>query len=537
MKQFLFFISFLFIANFTLAQTNLTLASLPLQINFNQGVPTAYTFNGTITQIVSRNPGVISWTINGNTVTFTGIKSGRTGLKIVANGQSYYMGLRVNHTDGSTPGLPQYLSIGSVSEDIAGDLAFWKDIDTDATNKAMDIRYIYINGGAIGGWQSWGADRPAKFARESLRHGLIPFFVYYNIPDNGESYQLDLGHAQDPTYMTAYFNDLNTFMDSVQNVLQGDLYGIILEPDFLGYMQQNAIPNDPNTIITAVGENNIATNAGTVASMVHRINKTIATKKIAGHKIFFGWQLNLWSYDKYAGNKGILRKSDVLNLEPAKYLVAHTAEEITKYGMNAGILSNGADFISIDKYGLDAMGQNTTSDPNDCTWFFNNDHWNNYLHFAKTIHQVSGKPVVLWQLPVGRINESLYQSAYTGTTYTDVNNTPTQYEDSSTDFFLGDNIVTNTPNRINYFTQNKWNDSKLIYTPGTGILYWQNHLQEVKDNGIISALFGAGVNASTDGVGSPPSDNHFWIQKVQNYYQNGTIALPQVYGEAPLNPW
>lgn len=518
------------------AQTNLSLNALPLQVNFNESTTQQYTFNAPITSIISRNPGITSWTIAGNTVTFTGVKAGRTGLKIVSNGQSYYMGMRVNHANGSVPGLPQQLSIGSVSEDLSGDLAFWKDIDTDATNKAMDIRYIYINGGAIGGWQSWGADRPAKYARESLRHGLIPFFVYYNIPDNGESYQLDLAHAQDPAYMTAYFADINAFMDSVQNVLHGELYGIILEPDFLGYMQQNAVPNNPHTIPTAVGENTIAPNAGTIASLVHRINKTVNAKRIAGHKIFYGWQINLWSYDKHAGSKGIMRKSDALNLEPAKYLVGLTAEEITKYAMNAGVLSNDADFISIDKYGLDAMGQNNTPDPADCTWFFNNDHWNNYLHFAKKVHETANKPVVLWQLPVGRINGSLYQSAYTNALFPAMNNTPTQYEDSSTDFFLGDNIIPNIQNRNDYFAQNKWNDPKLLYTPGTGIVYWQGHLQEAKQSGIIAALFGAGVNASTDGVGSPPSDNHFWIQKVQNYYQNGAVPLSQVYGENNLNP-
>lgn len=518
------------------AQGNLNLLNLPLQISFNQGTSPTYTFSAGITNIVSRNPGVVSWTISGNNVTFTGLKARRTGLKIESGGQSYYMGIRVNHTNGDIPGLPQHLSVGSVSEDIAGDLAFWKDVDIDATNKAMDIRYIYINGGVFNGWQSWGADRPGKFARESLRHGLIPFFVYYNIPDVGEDYTIDLQHAQDPAYMTAYFKDINVFMDSVQNILNGDLYGIILEPDFLGYMQQNAVPNNPHLIPTSVGPSSIASNAGNIATLVHRINKTISDKRIGGHKIFFGWQLNLWSYPAHAGGKGILRKTDDLSFGAAKHLIGLTAEAITQYGINAGILSYGADFISIDKYGLDAMGQNNTPNPFDCTWFFNNDHWNNYLSFANKIHTTSGKPVVLWQLPVGRINQSQYKSAYTGQTYADVNNTSTKYEDSSTDFFLGDDFLPTDANRINYFKENKWNDAKLNYNSGSGVLQWGNHMKETKDNGIISVLFGAGVNASTDGVGNPPSDNYFWIQKVQNYYANTPVPLDVIFGEDPLNP-
>lgn len=535
MKKIIVFL--IFIIPFIIsAQGNLNLSNLPLQISFNEGTAPTYTFSGTITNIISRNPGVISWSISGNNVTLTGLRAGRTGLQIESGGNKYYMGVRVNHTNGDIPGLPKYLSIGSVSEDVAGDLAFWEDIHMDATNKATDIRYIYINGGPTAGWQSWGPKRPGTFARESLRHGLIPFFVYYNIPDNDENYSVDLAHAQDPTYMTAYFKDLNMFMDSVQNVMQGELYGIILEPDFLGYMQQNAKPNDPNSIKTSVSATSIASNAGTITTLVHRINKTISDKRISGHRIFFGWQLNLWSYTAHASSKGIIRKSDEINLDAAKLLIGITSEQITQYGMSAGILANGANFISIDKYGLDAMGPCSSTNPFDCTWFFNNDHWNNYLLFANKIYTTSGKPVILWQLPVGRINQSLYKSAYTGQTYADVNNTSSKYEDSSTDFFLGDDFKPTASDRISYFSQNKWIDTAMNYNSGNGIIHWSNHMPTIKKSGIISVLFGAGVNASTDGVGNPPSDNYFWIQKVQDYYSRGTIPLDSVFGEDKLNP-
>jgi hypothetical protein len=40
-----------------------------------------------------------------------------------------------------------------------------------------------------------------------------------------------------------------------------------------------------------------------------------------------------------------------------------------------------------------------------------------------------------------------------------------------------------------------------------------------------NTLRGAGVGASTDGVGNPPTDDYFWIQKVQEYYQNDLVVL------------
>ncbi|HSH67283.1 MAG TPA: hypothetical protein VLB84_16175, partial [Bacteroidia bacterium] len=479
MKKITLLLIGLLVLKVSFSQSSLTLSSLPLQLNINAGATVTYTFDQTLEAVASRNPGVVSWQINGSSVEFKGLKSGRTGLKITAAGKGYYVGMRINESNGSIPGMPPYVSIGSVSEDISGDLQFWKDIQPGARNKSMDVRYIYINGGPINGWHSWGAQRPGQFSRESLRHGLIPFFVYYNIPDGDESYQTDLKHIQDPAYMTAYFNDLNMFMDSVENVMKGELYGIILEPDFLGYMQQNAIPNDPLTIKSAVSATSIAANAGNLVTLIDRINKTIQTKRNAGSNLFFGWQQNLWSTPNFQGPQGICRRTDDNSFEAGKYLIKFSAREATMYQMKCGVLTHGADFISIDKYGLDAMGTNASTDPSAVTWFWNNDHWSNYLLYAKTIHEVSDKPVILWQLPVGRINQSNYVSAYTGAPYADVANTPAKYEDSSTDFFFGDSINTTASVRTDYFNQNKWNDSKLIQKGN--MISWGKHLKECKD--------------------------------------------------------
>lgn len=511
------------------SQTTLPLNSLPLQLNINEGATVTYTFDATIDAVASRNLNVLSWQINGSSVTFNGVKAGRTGLKITSGGKNYYVGMRINNSNGSIPGMPSYVSIGSVSEDITGDLQFWKDIQPGAKNKSMDVRYIYINGGPINGWHTWGAQRPGQFSRESLRHGLIPFFVYYNIPAGSEDYQTDLKHIQDPTYMTAYFKDLGIFMDSVENVMKGELYGIILEPDFLGYMQQNAVPSDPLTIKTAVSATSIATNAGNLVTLVERINQTIQAKRNAGSNIFYGWQQNLWSTPNFQGPQGICRRTDDNSFDAGKYLVKYSAREATIYQMKAGVLTHGADFISIDKYGLDAMGTNANTDPAAVTWFWNNDHWKNYLLYCKTIRETSGKPVILWQLPVGRINQSNFVSAYTGSPYADMPNTAAKYEDSSTDFFLGDSINTTAAVRTNYFNQNKWNDTKLIQKGN--MISWGRHMKECKDAGIICVQFGAGVGASTDGIGNPPSDDYFWIQKVQGYYMNGTVPLDPNFPE------
>jgi len=516
----------------------LSLANLPLQINFNHGENKTYTFDGPIASVISRNRGIVSYTISGNQVTFTGTKAGRTGLKITSGGQHYYMGLRVNKADGSIPGLPTHLSVGSVSEDKAGDLQFWEDLDTDFTNKEMDIRYIYINGGPTGinGWRSWGPDRPRVFAENSVRLGLIPFFVYYNIPDNGESYEGDLAHIRDVNYMTEYFIDINVFMDEVQSVIGGDLYGIVLEPDFLGYMQQQSGTPDPTQIATAVGPNTIAPNAGNIRTLVERINKTIDDRRATGQNIFYGWQLNLWADPTAGSGKGVLRGTDddIAGFDSGRLAIKQAAENTTLYAIAAGTLTSNANFLSIDKYGLDAMGHIAADNPSDSRWFFNNDHWHNYLYFVQTMHETSGYPIVLWQMPVGHINSSQTISAYTGQRYQDLPNVSTRWEDSTCDFFLGDTFDAANTIRLNYFSENKYNDAKLSVT-GNAIT-WGNHMQETKDAGVISVLFGAGVNNSTDGVGSPPTDDYFWIQKVQEYYAAGAPLLDKEYGAGNDSP-
>jgi hypothetical protein len=519
----------------------LTLSNLPLQINVNEATEKFFIFDERIQKIASRKNGKqASWTVDGQKLTVKGIASGRTGLKIMTeSGQNYYMGLRINHQDGTLPGLPKYLSIGSVSEDNPDDLEFWRDIDTDATNKEMDIRYIYINGGPSGdnfwqGWQSWSESRAGKYAKESLRFGLIPFYVYYNLPDGGESFTRNLEHVRDPLYMSDYFQDLNFFMDEVQDELDGELYGIILEPDFLGYFQQNGVlhlgTNKPDEISTVVGADVIGQEAGNIRTLIERINKTINDKRLEGHTIFYGWQLNLWSYAPTSGAKGVLRRTDEddLGWEAGRAAIDEAARETTQYGMDAGILTYGADFVSIDKYGLDAMIHQNRENPSDSTWFWTNDHWQNYLRFVSVMKETADKPIVLWQLPIGHINGSETTSAYTGGAFPLLDNSDTKGEDSTTSYFFGDTFTPNDSVRLDYFSQNKANDPKLS-VEGNQIT-WGDHIQEAKDAGVIVALFGAGVGASTDGVGAPATDDYFWIQKVQGYYENGPIPLEKEYG-------
>ena len=516
--------------------------NLPYQLKSLERVTKVFSFDKTITSVKSRDLTLTQFSFTTTKLTVNFNNPGRTGLEIItSDGDKYYVGLRIDHVDGSVPRYPTHISIGSVSEDIPDDVNFFNEGINNTNlllNNRMDVRYTYINGGPLIGWNTWQPDRVIKFARNSLKMGLMPVFIFYNIPDGGESYTTNLQHIQSPTYMTAYFDNLELFLNQVRDVVGDEFFGVIFEPDFLGYMQQNS---EPETLATAVSATTIATNAGTLKSLVERINFEINKKRVDDNlNLEFGWQLNLWAKPNVAGIRGIIRETDNVSgpgsgdFQTQLQKIKQTSIDIFQYGKTMGIMSHGADFISIDKYGLDALGYSNASDPADpssYTWFWNNDHWLNYFTFVKSLYEESGVHVILWQITVGHINNSTSINEYTGTNFVPLVNTSKHYEDSASPFFFGDEVdFSNDQARFDYFSQNKHQDSKLISNPNNKHVTFGNHFSELNATGVKLVLMGAGVGDSTDGIGDATypgatlTDDHFWIQKVQDYYINHLIT-------------
>ena len=548
------------------------------QVTLDQGT-TQFTVDNLIADasrytVSTNNPGLLSATIDDlGKLSITAKDSGRAALRIedITTGESRYIGVRVKTSDGKIPGMPDYLAIGSVSEDSKADLDFWQDFGDGLANKRIDSRYIYLNGGpGANGWRSWQDGlRLQSYIRESQKIGAVPYFVYYNIPDGGESYTTDKEHIESQDYLQGYAKDLKFALDTISNMAGDDPVGMVLEPDFIGYMAQlsGQRPGEilartdafySSGVLNASQDLDPETNkpfANNMTGLVKAINYTIS--KYAPN-VNFGWQFNLWAspaggFTKVGiPGKGLIRITDTLGMEQGQQAIVNEAKEIAKYYTEAGILSNGADFISIDKYGLDAVGAGTpANDPEQGAWFWNNDHWNNYLLYSKTLHQATNLPVTLWQIPVGHINGSQAPNPYDPSgKFTDLPNTVGKFEDSAGTFFLGDTFIENDPKRLEYFSRNQSKD------PGLSVdgnkVTWAPHIQQAKEAGINTILFGAGVGISTDGVGSPPTDGNWWISQVQEYYQKpvpldltsslgsgGTNVDPNLGGSGdvfPINP-
>lgn len=471
--------------------------------------------------------------VGGSTLRISASAAGRAGLRIseATSGAVRYVGVRVREADGALPGLPRQLAVGSVSEDTGADLALWRGFGDGLRNTRVDVRYIYLNGGPFGGWYDWqggSGNRAASYIRESRTLGMIPFFVFYNIPDAGESYATDLAHIQDEAYMTAYWDNLRKALDIIVREGGDDTVGLVLEPDFIGYMMQlsGRQPAQIAAVVHTVYDSGILHRGSdpsfpdSLVGLVQAVNYLIATR---APNAVFGWQFNLWaSLSDGSGipASGLMRITDSLGLAAGRSRVALEAQRIADYYLAAGVASYGADFVSIDKYGLDG-GFAGAAAPWSSTWFWNAVHWNNYLLFTRGLHERTALPVVLWQLPVGHVNHSLAFNPYTPDgLFPSLTNTTNRYEDSAPSFFFGDRFDTRgDAQRLAYFGQADPDEPGAVSTAG-GVVEWREHLGAARDAGVIAALFGDGVGESTRGRGAPPPDGYWWIVKTQAALQS-----------------
>ncbi|MGL5084453.1 MAG: hypothetical protein ACRC68_01805, partial [Clostridium sp.] len=371
---------------------------------------------------------------------------------------------------------------------------------------------------------------------ESLKLGIIPFFVYYNIPDSGESYELDLAHINSKEYMEAYFKDLKFLLDICVEYGQGETIGLIFEPDFLGYMMQQSKkqPNEISALVETAYSSGVL-KKGVDPTFENNVNGLVTSINYIVNKYYpeayNGWQFNTWAFENgEIPGQGLMHLTERDGWESGRAQIKAAAKATADYYLASGITSYNTEFISLDKYGLDGgiCEQGAADDPLNSKWFWNADLWNNYLLYTKTLHETTKQPVILWQLPVGHINGSVEKSPYTGKPFEKLTNKDTTGEDSAPTFFFGDTFEIDTATRLKYFSTNVAKNPKITVSGNT--VTWKSHMQEAKDAGVVSMLFGAGVNSSTDAVGSPPTEDYWWMTKAQQYYKN------PLYLNKPVDP-
>jgi chitodextrinase len=435
---------------------------------------------------------------------------------------------------------PSYLAIGTVYEPFTGTDRFFSKVNPlFPAGKRLDYGYLYLNGGSqISEWH----DRAVRLANKSKEQGMTPIFVVYGIGGNTDSPAAVWNNLQSASFLTTYFKGLRDVGQTATGIIGTGRIGYVIEPDTLGYIQQQYAAqygNDPAQMPAAtyaVYDSGVLQRGvdpsfpNTLTGLVQSINYTL--RKYTP-KAFLGWQLNLWAAPG-APSTGIMHSTEVYGFEAGKTRIQENARANAGFAQKAGVKYGGAEFISIDKYGLDGAGAAgaNPNDPASSLWFWNADLWNNYLLFVRTLKDTLSLPVVLWQVPAGHINGTLQRSPteYNASgTFPTLSNAVQQYEESASPYFFGDRF-TISGNRLAYFSKNVWSDSKVSVSGST--VTWGSHLPEAANAGVVAILMGAGVGVSTRGIPQPgsypeeqPTDGYYWISRVQEYYR-GPVTLP-----------
>ena len=556
---------------------------------------TAFAVSG-FSDAASQRTNIVDVRIEGGNLILTGKQPGFASIKFTEGGRIYSRGVAVKNQDGSMPGLPPYVALGSRS--LMGwaegtDENWYRDGGSGLSNRWTDIVDIYMNGGP----DTWVDNYPYNgtyldnFLRGCKRQGRIPCIVFYCIPP---AYTIDsevvaLQSVNDPAYMQKYFQrSIRTLIARIKAITEADGWPVmvVLEPDFIGYMAQKVLgpqrlsPNTTQVTYQAASYtfrvDQAYTNTTTAdpplltpadGTFPNSLNGLVTSLNYILHRdlpanVKFGWKYNIWASpdtvqgfttninypgsSAWGGSKNICRWTDAatnnltLFANITNKLVAEV-RGIADFYKQCGVLQNGSSFIVMDRYGQDG-GSHSVTNPASYEFFWNADHWNNYLLFAKTLREETSYPIVLWQIPMGHINSSTRVNPITSQPFVPLPNTNGCFEDSAQTFFLGDEFrpgdyptVGGGATRLAYFRQNLWGDP-MIGSTGN-MLTWRSHMPRLAEIGVVALLCAPGVGAdhSTFGAiygGEGPFDDSWWITQAQQYYASfGGLSATNLYGD------
>ncbi len=209
--------------------------------------------------VLANKPAFVDIAGDGNQLTLTTKAPGFLGLSVKEKEgtASRYLGLYI--ADPVTHLVPDtvtgYLPVGSITSSNASGDAFLQDFNFRDGVAPIDYLYIYDQGGAD------STDGNLRgLLTQSVRHGLVPVVVFYNIQavnnaagrtgiTEGEDaayqaindYNWSNSGQSDPNmftgYMKRYFTKLATDFTEMNRV--GIPVQVVMEPDFLGYMAIN----------------------------------------------------------------------------------------------------------------------------------------------------------------------------------------------------------------------------------------------------------------------------------------------------------
>ena len=356
--------------------------------------------------------------------------------------------------------------------------------DATAALAAFDGRYLYLSGGyfdgaapcascasgctaaktscanSAGGCAWWGCwqydqDPPGQYAvsfintNEKASPKQIPMFTYYQelqASGLGEGTKQVAG-INDATLLARYFADWRFLLQRI-----GTHTALLhIEPDFWGYVEQlNADPHAVPAKVTAANPTDCAgyedSAAGFAKCLIHMVRVYAPKAKVGLHASAWG------------------SKFDVFGNSDASLNVAGEAQKMVTFLTALG--AKDGDFIVSDPSDRDAgyyqsQGRNTWWDASNAKL----PNFHQAFTWVKAVAEGLGLPVILWQIPVGNMNQS---------------NATDHWQDNRVDYFFA-------------------------------------HMDEVVAAHVVGLFFGAGMGGMT----TPETDGGNLVAKTKAYASAG----------------
>jgi hypothetical protein len=287
------------------------------------------------------------------------------------------------------------------------------------------------------GWQTWNSPEGAfvnVIASAADAVGAVPMYTLYMSTARGEG---NLAYLGDPAFMTQYWHLAKLLFQRL--AIYGKPALVSVEPDFWGFVEQQATGGDPTTVAVQVTvEPDCAAYAndltGVAACYVH-LARTYAPKAR------IGFPPSSWGASSLAENIAFMKK---VGVGAADFTVLQTVDRDAGC-YEAGIDSNCTRLIPY-------LDESNATSPN----------FTEYLATAKQYRDGLGRPLIWWQTPLGAPSNT-------------PGGTPNHYRD----------------NRVHYFLTHP---SELVAVGGVGVVFgagWSTQTSITTDNGQFKTLSSA----------------------------------------------
>jgi hypothetical protein len=245
-------------------------------------------------------------------------------------------------------------------------------------SRKLDIHYLYLSGLD---WPSWNSPEGAYItvhANAAKSRGVVPMFTLYQAAAWGEN---NLGAFGNYDFMRRYWRNVRTMYTRLAET--GVPSMVHLEPDLWAYFQKRS--EYPSSVYVRVGSlvpecTDLPENVAGFGKCLVRLAHLISPKALVG--------LSASSFAAYTNGVSdpgrIGRYLNQVGSVEADFLVVETLDR------DAGCFESGSD-PNCRRTGTFYWDETNTRSPS----------FHDHLSWARTIHDVTGKGLVWWQMPLG----------------------------------------------------------------------------------------------------------------------------------------